>query len=84
MTKSMSSTLDKDMETLKTFKQWAESKKLPLNFPELKENTKRAGIAHWAYPSAVVRAQYPDGYFTPIAADAVQKMSKKPNDKAPA
>jgi hypothetical protein len=67
---------------MKTFIQWAEEKKLDL--PPLGENTKRAGIAHWAYPSAYAGRgyAYPDGYFMPHAADAMFKMSKKPNDKA--
>lgn len=67
---------------MKTFYQWVEVKKLPL--PELDENTKRAGIAHWAYPSAAARGQYSDLYFASKAADHGVKMSKKPNDKAPA
>jgi len=74
---------------MKTFLQWAEERKLPL--PDIKENTKRGGLWHHAYPSAYVRGQYPDEYFMPIAADAGVKMGyasskngKKPNDKAPA
>lgn len=70
---------------MKTFIQWAgeEKKELPLYTQD--ENTKRAGIAHWAYPDAYVRQQYPDGYFMPHAADALQKMgNKQPNRKAPA
>lgn len=66
---------------MNTFYQWIEERKLTL--PEIKENTKRAGIAHWAYPSAYAGRgyAYPDGYFMPHAADAGVKMSKKPNDK---
>jgi hypothetical protein len=62
---------------MKTFMSWAEEnkKELPLFHP-IGENTKRAGIAHWAYPDAYVRQQYPDLYFTPHAADAIQKMGK--------
>lgn len=62
---------------MKTFIQWAgEAKKeLPL-FGDLDENTKRAGIAHWAYPEAYVKSQYPDLYFVPKAADALQKLGK--------
>lgn len=69
---------------MKTFIQWAEAKNLPL--PEIKENTKRAGIASWAYPSAYAGRgyAYPDGYYMPHAADAAFKMKSKPNDKAPA
>lgn len=64
---------------MKTFTQWASENKLEL--PEIQENTKRGGIAHWAYPDAYARQQYPDGYFTPIAADAVQKMGNKKVDR---
>lgn len=69
---------------MKTFIQWAgeEKKQLPLYTTD--ENTKRAGIAHWAYPDAYVRQQYPDGYFMPHTADAMQKMGKhSPSRKAP-
>lgn len=61
---------------MKTFIQWAEEvkKELPLYMQD--ENTKRAGIAHWAYPGLYARSQYPDAYFMPIAADAMQKMGK--------
>lgn len=67
---------------MKTFYQWIESKNLPL--PSIKENTKRAGIAHWAYPSAYAGRgyAYPDGYFMPNAADAAFKMNKSPKDKS--
>ena len=63
---------------MKTFIQWAEKaqKELPL-FEPIGENTKRAGIARWAYPDAYTRSQYPDAYFMPIAADAMQKMGVK-------
>lgn len=67
---------------MKTFYQWAEAKKLTL--PEFNENTKRAGIASWAYPSGYAgRGLYPDSYFMPYAADAAFKMKSKPKDKAP-
>lgn len=54
---------------MKTFKQWAKelNKELP-DLPQI-ENTKRSGI-RGAYPDAYVRSQYPEPYFTPIAADA--------------
>jgi hypothetical protein len=65
---------------MKSFKQWAESKKLDLPLVEAGA-TKRGGIAHWAYPDAYVRQQYPGGYFTPIAADALWKMGPKADDK---
>ena len=60
---------------MKSFLKWAEEskKELPL-FEPLGEDTKRGGIAHWAYPDAYVRAQYPNLYFIPIAADAIQKL----------
>ena len=70
---------------MKTFLNWAgeNKKELPL-FSPIGEDTKRAGIAHWMYPDAYVRSQYPDLYFIPSAADAIQKMgSHKPSRKAP-
>ena len=74
---------------VKTFIQWAEQNKrlLPV-YTDAEggkdEATRRAGTMHWAYPDAYVRQQYPDGYFPPYAADALQKMGKhKPNRKAP-
>ncbi len=69
---------------------WAEENKLEL--PPVDENTKRAGIAHWAYPQAYTQrgTGYPDSYLATHAADAMQKMgyAKKaggvmPNNKAP-
>ncbi len=55
---------------MKTFLQWADNRKIELPEINLKaENTKRSGI-RGAYPSGYVRSQYPDLYFTPIAADA--------------
>jgi len=69
---------------MNTFLQWAEKEKRELPLFGVDENTKRAGIMHWAYPDAYVRQQYPDLYFTPIAADAEWKMGKhQPNRKAP-
>jgi hypothetical protein len=76
---------------MKTFFQWAETKKLELPVlgeqPPAKgtvdEKQTRSGIAHWAYPDSYARQQYPDGYFMPKAADAVQKMGKhQPSRKA--
>lgn len=67
-------------EIMLTFEQYAEKKNIPL--PKIDENQRRAGIAHWAYPSGYARHQYPDGYFMPTAADARQKMDKQPKDKA--
>ena len=63
--------------------QWAEENKLEL--PAVSESsTRRAGIAHWAYPDAYIRQQYPDLYFMPTAADARWKMGNhQPNRKAP-
>lgn len=67
---------------MKTFIQWAEEKKLdlpvlvdePTGKKTIDEKTKRGGIAHWAYPDGYVRSQYTGDYFTPIAADAIQKL----------
>lgn len=39
--------------------------------------TRRAGIAHWAYPDGYIRSHYSAGYFMPTAADALQKMGPK-------
>ena len=68
---------------MKTFVQWAgdEKKELPVYQQEEAGSTKRAGIAHWAYPDAYVRQQYPDLYFTPIAADAPFKMGNHKPDR---
>lgn len=55
---------------MKTFLQWADNRKIELPEVNLKaENTKRSGI-RGAYPDGYIRSQYPDLYFTPIAADA--------------
>ena len=64
---------------MKTFMQWAgeEKKELPL-FEPVGESTKRGGIARYAYPDGYIRSHYPDLYFTPSAADAIQKMSPGP------
>jgi hypothetical protein len=45
------------------------------SFIQWMEATKRAGIAHWAYPDGYIRSHYSDLYFTPSAADAIQKMA---------
>lgn len=67
---------------MKTFYQWAEKRRLDL--PVLSEKASRAGFAHWAYPDAYIRQQYPDGWFMPHAADALHKMGDhQPNRKAP-
>jgi hypothetical protein len=69
---------------MKKFVDWAAESKKELPAYQVDEDTKRAGIAFWAYPDAYVRSQYPDIYFTPYAADALQKMGKhQPNRKAP-
>ena len=71
---------------MKTFIQWAgkEKKELPVYQQDESGATRRGGIAHWAYPDAYMRSQYPDLYFTPIAADALFKMGNhQPNRKAP-
>lgn len=62
---------------LQTFTQWAEAHQLALS-PVSESALRRAGIAHWAYPDGYVRSHYPDGYFMPTAADAIQKMSPGP------
>jgi hypothetical protein len=46
----------------------------------LAESIRRTGIAHWAYPDAYIRSQYPANYFMPTAADALFKMGKKVDD----
>lgn len=69
---------------MKTFIEFCgETKKeLPV-YEKISEGaTRRAGIAHWAYPDGYVRSHYTAGYFMPSAADAVQKMGKKVNDSA--
>lgn len=64
---------------MKTFIQWAGEKQreLPV-YQQGESSTTRAGIAHWAYPDGYIRSHYPDLYFTPIAADAIQKMAPGP------
>jgi hypothetical protein len=57
-----------------SFIEWAAENKLEL--PAVSEGaTRRAGIAHWAYPDGYIRSHYPDGYFMPTAADALFKMA---------
>lgn len=56
------------------FKEWVAENKLQL---PILEKTTRAGIMNWAYPDGYVRSHYPALYFTPIAADAIQKMGKE-------
>lgn len=63
---------------MNTFFQWVEDRKLPL--PLLNEKTARAGFAYFQYPDLYIRSHYPDGWFMPRAADAVQKMG---NHKLP-
>lgn len=53
---------------MKTFKQF------------LCEKATRSGTAHWAYPDGYVRSHYSSLYFTPVAADAIQKMGTKVDD----
>ena len=64
---------------MKSFKQWAESKKLELPLVEAGAS-KRQGIAYWAYPDAYMRSQYPANYFTPIASDALLKLQPELKD----
>lgn len=61
---------------MKKFLDWATDSKKELPLFVLDEKTKRGSIAVWAYPGAVARDQYPDSYFLPIAADALQKLGK--------
>lgn len=44
--------------------------------------TRRAGIAHWAYPDGYIRSHYSAGYFMPTAADALQKQGPKAKENA--
>ena len=44
------------------------------------EKTTRSGIMNWAYPDGYIRSHYSAGYFTPIAADALQKMGSKSDE----
>lgn len=68
---------------MKTFIEFCGATKKELPLYKTDEATRRAGIAHWAYPDSYVRSHYPDLYFTPTAADAVQKMGDhKPSHKA--
>ena len=60
---------------MKTFIDWAEAEKKEL---PVFEATRRSGIAYWAYPDGYIRSHYSDLYFTPSAADALQKMSPGP------
>ena len=62
---------------MKKFIDWAGENKKQLPVFILDERTKRAGIASWAYPEGYVSSQYPDGYFIPIAADALFKLKGK-------
>lgn len=64
---------------MKSFIQWAEERKCELPVYRQEEgSTARAGIAHWAYPDGYIRSHYPDLWFTPHAADAIQKMAPGP------
>lgn len=63
---------------MKTFIEYcAENKK---ELPVYTEKQLRTGIAHWAYPDGYVRGEYPSLYWTPIMADAIQKMGPKADD----
>ena len=55
------------------FKNWLEKR-------ILSEKTTRAGTMQWAYPDGYIRSHYPNNYFMPIAADAIQKMGDKLDD----
>lgn len=73
---------------MKTFVQWAESKKMDLSFV-LAEKGSRTGL-HYPMPTAYYKAHYPDKYFNPIIATADldvknfdQYSDKAPPDNAP-
>jgi hypothetical protein len=61
---------------MKTFIEYCKSKELPIT-----EKAVRSGIAHWAYPDGYMRSHYSSLYFTPAAADAVQKMGASATDE---
>ena len=61
---------------IKSFIEWAETNKKEL--PLFEGAARRAGIAYWAYPDGYIRSHYPDLWFTPSSADAIQKMSPGP------
>lgn len=67
---------------MKTFIEFCgETKKeLPVYQTMDEGTTRRAGIAHWAYPDGYIRSHYTAGYFMPTAADALQKMGPKKDD----
>jgi len=65
---------------MKSFIEFCTETKKELPVYGLSEKTARAGISHWAYPDGYVRSHYPAPYFTPKAADAVQKMGDKVDD----
>jgi hypothetical protein len=62
---------------MKTFIEYCKSKELPIT----EKAAVRSGIAHWAYPDGYMRSHYPSLYFTPTAADAVQKMGPSATDE---
>lgn len=67
---------------MKTFIDYCGETKKELPVYSVEETgSARRGIAHWAYPDAYQRGQYPALYFTPIAADALQKMGPKVDEK---
>ena len=67
---------------MKTFFEFCKENKRELPVWKMDEvgGTRRAGIAHWAYPDGYVRSHYPAGYFMPTAADALHKMGPKVDD----
>ena len=64
---------------MKTFIEYCafKSRELPL----VSEKAVRSGVAHWAYPDGYMRSHYSSLYFTPAAADAVQKMGPKADEE---
>lgn len=67
---------------MKTFIEFCINNKKELPVWKIDEvgGTRRAGIAHWAYPDGYIRSHYPASYFMPTAADALQKMGPKTDE----
>lgn len=64
---------------MKTFIEFCKDNKKEL--PVINEKAVRSGIAHWAYPDGYMRSHYSSLYFTPAAADAIQKMGPKADEE---
>jgi hypothetical protein len=61
---------------MKTFIEYCSENGMPL----FDEKTTRTGIMNWAYPDGYIRSHYSALYFTPVAADAIQKMGDKSDE----